>query len=462
MLKKFVTTGMVFLSMMFFQLAWLTGIWITRASENWQKLILVGGITVAAYLAIYIFRESFFEKIGNGINWLAENQVSFLILLAVAMTVVGVYYANLQRVWPFDEEENFGAARFIAAHGFKEFFAQYALENYLSNRHPPLIFLINGLAVSIFGDNLIVIRIVTVVFGYSMLVASYFLASDLYGKRTGVLTVLVLLCFPLIVRESTAGLLDIQATLFFVLTLWLALRLAEKPSWGLGAALGFSLGLGLVTKYMVMFIIPVLLVFFLVRRNYRATVVPVLLSFSLAGAIFLLWTWYGSTIGVRVPGVAGFSPSELFTVKTISTEVLKEDGDVIDEIAVSPGYFLTSEWGRNFLFNSLFTKLPSGFGAYSIPLIFLGLFVMLRQRSTADLFVIIWLGIVSVLLILTLPDHRYFMVIFPALAMLGARWAELLPSKDMGKMAWLLLVFQVGALYIFVDWSRESELFVGN
>lgn len=462
MLKKITEARFVLFAMTAFQLLWLAGIWFTGASGNWQKLVPVGVLAALAYIALYVFRESFFENIGSGINWLAENQTSFLTLLAVVVAAVGIYYASVQQVWPFDEEENFYASKIIAAQGYKEFFAQYALENYLSNRHPPLIFMINGLAVSIFGDHLIVIRIVSVIFGYCMLVASYFLASALYGKRAAVLTVLNLLCFPLIIRESTAGLLDVQATFFFTLTLLLALRLAEKPTWGLGVALGFSLGLGLVTKYMVMFIIPLLIVFFVVRRNYRATVFPALLSFFIAGTLFLLWAWYGGQIGVRVPSVAGFSPSDLFTVKTLPAEAQEQDGDIIEEIAISPGFFITTESGRGFFLNSLITRLPSGFGAYSIPLILLGLFVAIRQRISSDLFVALWIGVVSILLILTLPDHRYFMVIFPALAMLGARWSHLLPSKDMGRLAWLLFVFQIGALYIFVDWSREAELFTGN
>ncbi|MFN8461575.1 MAG: hypothetical protein U0X93_07380, partial [Anaerolineales bacterium] len=127
MLKKFATVRTALFVMTAFQLLWLAGIWITRATENWQKLVLVGVIAALAYLATYVFRESFFERIGNKINWLAENQRSFLILLAVVVAVIGVAYASVQRVWPFDEVENFYASNIIASQGYKEFFAQYAL-----------------------------------------------------------------------------------------------------------------------------------------------------------------------------------------------------------------------------------------------------------------------------------------------------------------------------------------------
>ena len=71
MLKKFANVKTALFVMTAFQILWLAGIWITRATEDWQKLALVGVIAALAFLATYVFRESFFEKIGNGINWLA-------------------------------------------------------------------------------------------------------------------------------------------------------------------------------------------------------------------------------------------------------------------------------------------------------------------------------------------------------------------------------------------------------
>ena len=447
---------MILFSMLAFQLAWLAGIWITGASKDSPKLLVAGGLSILAYLAVLLLRDAVFEKVGIGISWLANNQITFLRLLAVVMLAVGILYASQQRVWPFDEVENFRASRLIAEEGLNEFFAQYALNNYLANRHPPLIFMINGLALTVFGVDLLTVRIVTLFFGYGMVAASYFLASHLYGKKTAVLTVLFLSSFPLIVRESTAGLLDVQATLFFVLTLLLALQLAEKPSLKLGVILGLSLGLGLLTKYMVMFIIPVLFLFFLFHKNFRAMVVPAILSFSVAGALFLLWTWYGTQIGVRVPSVAGFSPSDLFASKQVVNSGPPQSGPVIEDIAISPGSFLTTGSGRGFLLNSLLTRLPSALGVYSLPLILIGLIEVIRRKSASDLFLLLWISVVSILLILTLPDHRYFMVVFPAVAMIGARWMEAQSNADIGRMTLLLLFCQIGSLYIFVDWERMT------
>lgn len=460
-MKKNAHAGIVLFLLLAFHLTWLVGIWITGASEDLTKLLIAGGLSIIAYLAINLSPEVAFEKVGNGINWLANNQTAFLRLLALVMLVFGILYASQQRVWPFDEEENYGASRLIAENGFDKFFAEYGQNNYLANRHPPLIFILNGLVMSVFGSNLLTMRIVTLMFGIGALAASYFLAASLYDKKVAVLTVIALLTYPLIIRESTAGLLDVQATLFFVLTLYLAWKLAEKPSWKNGVVLGLSLGLGLLTKYMVMFIIPLLFLLFIFQKNFRALIFPSFLSLSVAGALFLVWTWYGIQIGVRVPTVAGFSPSDLFAPKQVVNPGPSQSGPVIEDFDISPGFFLTTESGRGFLLNSLVTRLPSALGAYNLPLILLGTFVVLRQKSASNYFLLMWIGVVSVLLILTLPDHRYFMVVFPAVAMISARWMETQSDVDLGRATLLMLFCQIGSLYIFVDWKRATELFIG-
>jgi hypothetical protein len=213
---------------------------------------------------------------------------------------------------------------------------------------------------------------------------------------------------------------------------------------------------------MLLFIIPVLVTFFLFWRNYRVTLVPVFLSFCLAGGLLLLWAWYGSLIGVRLPTLAGFSPSDLFASQVEANITPNPQGYIVEEIAISPGYFLTSEWGRGFLLNSLLTKLPSGLGAYNLPPILLGLWQLASRvpRKANDWYVLLWVGMTSLLLILTLPDHRYFMVIFPALAIAMAHWMEAWSAREIGQVTLLGFIFQIGALYLMVDWSRTNELFV--
>jgi hypothetical protein len=106
------------------------------------------------------------------------------------------------------------------------------------------------------------------------------------------------------------------------------------------------------------------------------------------------------------------------------------------------------------------TRLPSGIGAYNIPLLVLGAWAALRRRGESDLVLLIWVVVVSVGLALTLPDHRYFMIVFPALAILMARGVASVSNLPARAIP-LALLYNLGALYLFVDWERAANL-LGN
>ncbi len=87
---------------------------------------------------------------------------------------------------------------------------------------------------------------------------------------------------------------------------------------------------------------------------------------------------------------------------------------------------------------------------------------MLRLRLRQDWFLLAWTVIVGGLLLLTLPDHRYFMLMFPAAALMMARGMRTLPSLRSNTLSLLSLCLFLcaGALYLFVDWERATHLFM--
>ena len=108
---------------------------------------------------------------------------------------------------------------------------------------------------------------------------------------------------------------------------------------------------------------------------------------------------------------------------------------------------------------TLFTRLPSSLGLYHAPLILFGLLYLLKRHGFDDLLLLFWIGGVSLSLLLTLPDHRYFLPIFPALALAIAH--VLLRFPRYAEQVFLLsLLFGLGNLYMFANWTRESHLFL--
>ena len=108
---------------------------------------------------------------------------------------------------------------------------------------------------------------------------------------------------------------------------------------------------------------------------------------------------------------------------------------------------------------SLFTRIPSSLGVYHAPLLLLGLLYLLKRRQSADLLLLIWIGALSLSLFLTLPDHRYFLPIFPALAFVVAHMLLRFPEYA-GRAILLSLLFGAGNLYMFANWVRESHIFL--
>jgi hypothetical protein len=120
---------------------------------------------------------------------------------------------------------------------------------------------------------------------------------------------------------------------------------------------------------------------------------------------------------------------------------------------------LRLNYGARLALETIVTRLPSALGVYTLPLLLLGAASLWRNRQRADWFIFTWIALVWLALFLTLPDHRYFMLTFPALSILLAR--GLFSLRHTAPQVLLLALFYcAGALYLFVDWVRSSHLFL--
>ncbi len=93
----------------------------------------------------------------------------------------------------------------VAEQGLAPFFANYAQIQWLGSQHPPLAPLFFGLAISLLGTNLFVIRLVALLLAIATVLLTYFSAAELYDRETGLLAALFLLSFPYFLRLITLG-----------------------------------------------------------------------------------------------------------------------------------------------------------------------------------------------------------------------------------------------------------------
>jgi hypothetical protein len=90
-----------------------------------------------------------------------------------------------------------------------------------------------------------------------------------------------------------------------------------------------------------------------------------------------------------------------------------------------------------------------------------GVRLLFRWQDPDSGFLFVWVAVVFGAFALTLPDARYCMPAFPALAIImGYGLAENFRMRE--RVLWLMVANCAGALYLFVDWQRASYLFIDD
>lgn len=421
------------LTMMAFQLLWLGVIWFTGAATAVYKLPILVIYTLVTGLLITFLPTWFTRKLHQTSHYLVKHEKAALALLAGLIVVAGSFYATQQRLWPFDEEASYEAAVTVAQEGIPGLLRNYNNWGWLATQHPPLSPIIYGQFVRLLGETLFAARLVSLLLSLATSLLTYLIGTDLYDKKTGLLAAWLLFTFPLLVRLSATAMVEPLLVFFFTLTLYLTLLWVRHRTWPYLVIAGVFLGLGLFTKYTMVFVLPIMVGFVLLRgtRKQKIQLAAALTAVGLLCGV--AWMLVGSRI-----------------------EILQTQYETLRHYA---GLVMTNEYGRNLLFETITNRLPSALGVYNISFIALGGALLVTRRTRADWLVILWLTAVWLPLLLTLPDHRYFMSSFPAIAILMAAGISLIP-KAADRVLLLSILYCAGALYLFVDWSRAAQLFI--
>ncbi len=127
--------------------------------------------------------------------------------------------------------------------------------------YPPLTPFIQRIGLSLFGLSLIGLRMLSVIAQAAVIVVSGLMARDLGGARLAQVTVaLAVALSPLPIFEATEFQYTSFAFLWWVLVAWFTIRLLKTDNPRYWLAIGVALGLGLMTKYSVVFFIAGILV----------------------------------------------------------------------------------------------------------------------------------------------------------------------------------------------------------
>jgi hypothetical protein len=115
--------------------------------------------------------------------------------------------------------------------------------------------------------------------------------------------------------------------------------------------------------------------------------------------------------------------------------------------------------GMRYGLEAILTKLPSGLGIYNVPLLLLGVAGGTALAGRTALLLAFWIAFVSVPLLLSLPDNRYFLPAYPALTIVAAVGLGRLGSERTRALALsVLLCAATLAYFATVDLTQPAFL----
>jgi hypothetical protein len=211
------------------------------------------------------------------------------------------------------------------------------------------------------------------------------------------------------------------------------------------------------------FAFVVMFVYFLFFKSFQRIKVHLLLVTAVSMSVFAVWLLYANQIGIlsrQFEKILNFVGSYhvIRNLEESSQEAPPTQPMANEAESPDPRDLMQNGIFRLGL-ESLFTRIPSSLGVYHAPLILFGLLYLLKRRKSVDLMLLLWIGAVSLSLFLTLPDHRYFLPVFPAIAIAIAHMLFRFPDYA-GRATLLSLLLGLSSLYLFANWFRESHLFL--
>ncbi len=162
--------------------------------------------------------------------------------------------------------------------------------------HPPLVPLVAGLVRATIGDSLLAIRLLPALAGAGTVFLAGVITSQLGGRRFAqVLAALAVVAAPAYLGMNAIFTTNAFDQLLWALALYLVLRILRAETLRLWLLLGLVLGMGLLTKHTMAFLMAGLAVGLALSPERRLlTTRGALTAAAMAGALFLpnlIWQW---------------------------------------------------------------------------------------------------------------------------------------------------------------------------
>lgn len=257
--------------------------------------------------------------------------------------------------------------------------------------YPPITPFLGRVSLTLFGTSLTGFRFFAALADAAAAVLTGLMAGDLGGRR-GAQIVAAVATIPFCLAAGSLMQYVSFDYFFWVLTAYFLIRLLKSNDSRWCLAVGCAIGLGMMSKYSMPFLVAGLLIGLLLsdKRRYLAS----------------KWLWYGVTISLLI-----FLPNLLWQIRH-------------DFISIQ---FLRSIHARDIRIGRTQNFLPGQFQLtlLAAPLWIAGLFAIFFSRKWKSFRLVGWMYLTPLLLFLILKGRAYYMAgAYPMLYAAGSAWGE--------------------------------------
>ncbi len=388
---------------------------------------------------------------------------------------------------------------------YPSFFEAFTLSGY----YPPLFHLLIQAFYKLFGLSTDVAAMVNFLYLAILLPSTYIIGRKIWRGKEGLLAAFLVSTFPMIYAMSRYTYMEFALTSMVTLSICLLLMSEGFTHRGYSLLFGFSLGLGMLTKWTyALFVLPplILMVVRLPLRSWFRDLKPSLdrrwAGLSVALGLGLALLWYLPVRGrvAELPLGHWLLPLSWLLLSGLIYLLSRRDSRAVNPFSalwlggtVAATWYLSRiefiqhtfliawgrperrEWGFSYYLDHLVNEQLSPFYVGLLALLFLGLLVSaLRRESFSSLFESLK-GDTSLFLLWTLFPYlvfsfrassihsRFLMPILPALALLIARGLATIPYRNLQRVVTLLVA--LGALgqffalsYDDLGWLRNAAI----
>lgn len=262
---------------------------------------------------------------------------------------------------------------------------------------PPLYFWLSGLMMKLLGFTELSARLPSVLSAFGAFIVLYWLGRFLFNRVTAFLSLVVLGTTIGFLFRARSGNLDTLLTLWILVSMLSFYKAYQSRSKKWFLIMGLGLGLGFLTKGVIVFLFPLIcLLYFLVRKEYVLLKPQLFLGSILIGiAISLTWIF-----------VSFFSNGHQFIEDFITNQLGK--------ISTSSSFW------RNFSFEYIW-HLKSGLKLWFVPFVGSILYGFVQWKNSSKVIIVIYfLSLFTVLSFSENKSNWFLMPLYPITALLIA------------------------------------------